>query len=241
MVVAVLAVGAAPPVLAQEASGDWKQTVFIYGMGAAIEGDAQIGNLALPVDLSMSDLFDALEFGAMAAYRVENEIWSFTADVTFMGLGWQESGPQAQVRGDLDIDQLTLMTTVGRRITPNLEGLVSLAYFDLSADLEIQLPNQVARASRGADWVDPLIGLHYSVPFADKWLFDLRGDIGGFGIGSDLTWQLMTVVRRQNTDTFGWYFGYRAIGYDYETGQGQNYQRYDLIQHGPGIGIAFSF
>ena len=66
-----------------------------------------------------------------------------------------------------------------------------------------------------------MVGLHYAIPFAGKWLFDLRGEIGGFGVGSDLSWQLMTVVGRQNSETFGWYFGYRAIGYDYESGQGQ--------------------
>ena len=42
---------------AQEASsGDWKQTVFFYGMGAAIDCDAQIGSVKVPVDLSISDL-----------------------------------------------------------------------------------------------------------------------------------------------------------------------------------------
>ncbi len=31
------------------------------------------------------------------------------------------------------------------------------------------------------------------------------------------------------------------IAYDYETGSGPNFQRYDLQQHGPGVGIAWSF
>src|SRR5512133_570778 len=65
----------APAALADEAvadSGEWKQTVFLYAMGAAIDGTSQIGRLQLPVDISMSDLFDALKFGGMAAYRVEN-------------------------------------------------------------------------------------------------------------------------------------------------------------------------
>lgn len=239
-VAAVLA-GAGPPAIAQETSGDWKQTVFLYGMGAAIEGDAQLGNLSAPVDLSMSNLFDALEYGGMAAYRLENDTWSFTTDATYMALGWQGEAPAVGARGNLDIDQLTVMATAGWKISPRLEALLTAAYFDLSADLTLRLPNRTLAASRSADWVDPLVGFHYAQPFAGKWTFDLRGDIGGFGVGSDLTWHVMTFVRRQNTDAFSWYVGYRVIAFDYESGQGQSYQRYDLKQHGPGIGVALAF
>jgi hypothetical protein len=243
---AVAAVGAlvlsAPATQAQQASsGDWKQTVFIYGMGAAIGGDAQIGPLQLPVSVSISDLFDALKFGAMGAYRIENDEWSFTGDMTYMNLGWNPRGKRGNVSGDLGIDQFTFMATAGRRFSPYVEGLVSLAYFNLSTDLEVRVLQQRASASRDADWIDPLLGLAYAVPFAGKWTYSLRGDIGGFGVGSNLSWQLLTVVRRQNTDRFGWYLGYRALGFDYEDGQGKNYQHYDLTQQGPLAGVAFSF
>jgi hypothetical protein len=233
---------ASPTTRAQEvSSGDWKQTVFVYGMGVAIDGDAQIGNLKLPVDVSISDVFDALKFGGMVAYKIENDEWSVEADVTYMNLGWNARGPREKVRGDLSIDQFTLMATAGRRITPRLEALASLAYFDLSTDLEVRVLEQRLRASRDADWIDPLIGLQYVAPFADKWSYSLRGDIGGFGVGSDFTWQAFAVLRRQNTERFGWYLGYRALGYDYEDGNGMNYQRYDLTQQGPLAGIAISF
>ena len=49
--------------------GEWHHTAFVYGMGAALEGDAYVGPLHVPVHMSMSDVFDALEFGAMGAYR----------------------------------------------------------------------------------------------------------------------------------------------------------------------------
>jgi hypothetical protein len=231
----------APTTQAQEASGGWKQTVFLYGMGAAIDGEAQIGPLRLPVDVSVSDLFDALRFGAMAAYRAENDVWSFEGDVTYMNLGVNQNGPRERVRGELGTDQLTVMATAGRRLSPHLEGLLSLAYFDLSSDLQVQVLNQRLRARSSADWIDPMFGLAYAVPFAGKWSYSLRGDIGGFGVGSDLTWQVLTAVRRQNTDRFGWYLGYRAIGFDYQDGSGRNYQRYNLTQQGPLAGIAISF
>jgi hypothetical protein len=231
----------APAVEAQQAGDGWQQTVFLYGMGVSIDGEAQIGNLTVPVDISISDLFDALKFGGMAAYRIDNGEWSFTGDLTYVNLGWSETTQAGRASAGVDVEQLTLMGSVGRRITPYVEGLFSLAYFDLSSDLRVRLLEQRRSASRSASWIDPLIGVNIVVPFADKWSYTLRGDVGGFGVGSDFTWHMITTFRRQNTEKFGWYVGYRVIAYDYEDGKGQNYQRYDLTQQGPGIGVSFSF
>jgi hypothetical protein len=239
--VAVALLAGSATASAESPAGDWRQSVFLYGMGATIDGDAQIGPLQVPVDVGMSDFFDSLKFGAMAAYRIQNEEWSFTGDVTYMNLGSSESTQQGRASLGLDTEQWTAMATVGRRVAPNLEALLSLAYFDVSADLRVRLLQQVRTASRDANWVDPLLGLNYDIPVSSKWRFTLRGDVGGFGFGSDLTWHALTKFTYQQSDRFTWYLGYRAIAYDYEDGQGLNYQHYDLVQHGPGAGIAFSF
>lgn len=238
---AVLMLASAPPAQAQQDSADWRQTVFLYGMGAMIEGDAQVGNLQVDVDMNLSDFFDNLKFGAMAAYRIEDDEWSFSGDVTYMNLGASKTTQQGRASAGLDIEQVTVMATVGRRVSPHLEALLSLAYFDVSADLRVRLLQQVATASRDADWIDPLVGLNYEVPVSSRWRYTLRGDVGGFGFGSDLTWHALTKFTYRQSDRFSWYLGYRAIAYDYEDGEGRNFQNYDLVQHGPGAGIAFSF
>jgi hypothetical protein len=234
---------------AQGAAGDWQQTVIIYGMGAAIDGDATIGDLTVPVDVSMSEVFDALEMGAMGAYRADNGTWSFMVDATFMGLGGTAESQRDIVKGDMDLDQMTLMGTVGRRFTPTLEGLFSLTWFDLSTDLKLTTRNPIGGAettrttSVDANWIDPMLGLQYNVPFADDWRFNLRGDIGGFGIGADLSYQLLANVRYQATDKIGVAFGYRVIGYDYEDGDkgDRDYQHFDLVEQGPLVGLTISF
>jgi hypothetical protein len=238
---AVLMIATAPRAEAQQDPGASRQTVFLYGMGANIDGDAQIGNLQVPVDVSLSDFFDNLKFGAMAAYRIENDLWSFSGDVTYMNLGASERTQQGRASAGLDTEQITVMATVGRRVTPNLEALFSLAYFDVTADLRVRLLQQVQTVSRDASWVDPLLGLNYEIPISGKWRYTLRGDIGGFGVGADLTWHALTKFTYQQTESFNWYIGYRAIAYDYEDGSGRNFQNYDLVQHGPGAGVAFRF
>ncbi len=205
-------------------------------MGAAIDGTAQIGDIEVPVDVSISELFDKLKMGGMAAYRMQNETWSMSGDVTYMALGAKVSGQAGRLRADLDLDQLTVMGTLGRRISPKTELLFSLAYFDLSTDVEVRLLNQSRSASAGVDWIDPSVGLQYVTPLSDRWTFTARGDVGGFGIGSDLLLHGWLTLQRRQTDSFGWFVGYRVISYDYEEGNGRNYQRYDLTQQGPGAG-----
>jgi len=235
------AIMAAAPALAQDSAGEWRQTLLLYGMGVVIDGDAQIGPVEVPIDLSISDVFDALKFGGMGGYRVENNTWSFSGDVTYMNLGWSKTTEQGRARARLDSDQLTVMGTVGRRVSPHFEALFSLAYFDLSTELGVRVLEQRATASRDVDWIDPFVGLNYRAPLTGKWALNLRGDIGGFGVGSDLALHGWATFVRRNSETFSWYLGYRYIGYDYETGSGANRQRYDLAQHGPGAGIAISF
>jgi hypothetical protein len=226
---------------AQEPPAGWRHTLAVYGMGAAIDGTAQIRDIEVPVDISISELFDKLEIGGMAAYRMENDTWSVSGDVTYMELGGKASGQAGRLRADLDVDQLTVMGTLGRRVSPKLEVLFSLAYFDLSADVEARLLNQSRTASAGVDWIDPSVGLQYVTALSDKWTFTARGDVGGFDIGSDLLLHGWLTLQRRQSDSWGWFVGYRLISYDYEEGKGSNYQRYDLTQQGPGAGVLIRF
>jgi hypothetical protein len=234
-------------VFAAETPTGWQHTVFIYGMGAAIDGEAQIGPVEVEIDLGMSDVLDALEFGAMLAYRADNGTWSFTGDATFMGLGANETHETAvggRVKGDIDVDQTTLMGTLGRRWTEHLEVLFGLAYVDVSMDLSLKStsggPLDV-KASRDADWIDPTLGLRYDRPIGGDWRLNLRGDIGGFGVGSDFMYHLLAGARWQASETVGVFLGYRLISYDYEEGSNQDYLRFDLTEQGPMLGMSVSF
>lgn len=235
--------------VADARADDWRQTVIMYGMGAALKGESQVGDIEVPVDLSISDVFDALEMGAMGAYRADNGTWSITGDVTYMGLGGTSESQHGLVKGDVEIDQFTLMGTIGRRVTDRLEALFSLSYFDLSTDLSVRTRAPVTgaattrNASVDVDWIDPMVGLHYDWPFRDDWKLNLRGDVGGFGIGSELSYQLLATVQWQSSGGFGAVFGYRLIGFDYEDGHegDRDYERFDLTEQGPLVGVTYTF
>ena len=69
------------------------------------------------------------------------------------------------------------------------------------------------------------------------------GDIGGLGVGSDLTWQLFAGYSFdfsiwQSTLLHG-LVGYRALAVDYTQDSGPNKNNVDLILHGLVVGLSF--
>ena len=47
--VAIALLATVSPAQAESPASDWRQTVFLYGMGVTIDGDAQVGPLPVPL------------------------------------------------------------------------------------------------------------------------------------------------------------------------------------------------
>ena len=65
----------------------------------------------------------------------------------------------------------------------------------------------------------------------------LRGDIGGFGVGSQLTWDVTASVGYRMSDTATLLFGYRHLDVDYQDGR----FKIDGQFSGPYLGLSFRF
>jgi hypothetical protein len=67
----------------------------------------------------------------------------------------------------------------------------------------------------------------------------LRGDIGGFGVGSKFTWNTSALLGYSVSRVVSVWLGYRALGLDYKSGSGFNKIEFDAIMHGPILGVGF--
>jgi hypothetical protein len=110
--------------------------------------------------------------------------------------------------------------------------------------LDIEGSRAFAR-SGSVDWVDPFIGARLRQQMAPGQNLTLRGDIGGFDVGSDFTWQVIATYDFQLcvTDryTIDGYVGYRALSVDYSEGSGTNRYEFDALQQGPVMGATVRF
>lgn len=119
----------------------------------------------------------------------------------------------------------------------------------LSVDLDIDGLNisgdrAIAR-SGSVDWVDPLVGVRLRHQLAPGQEFVVRGDIGGFDAGSQFSWQAIAAYSYafalRDGVTYSGVIGYRALDVDFEKGSGRRRYEYDVLQHGPVLGLTVGF
>jgi hypothetical protein len=72
---------------------------------------------------------------------------------------------------------------------------------------------------------------------SDQFYLTGWGMIGGFGVSSEFTWDVMAAVGYEVTEKISLVGGYRALGVDYTDGAFE----FDVVQHGPILGAVFRF
>ena len=125
-----------------------------------------------------------------------------------------------------------ILLNVGATLTPDI------------VPLSITDTGQVrARIEADEHWVDPFVGLRLRMDSGTGYQFYVRGDVGGFGAGSDFAWQAIAGIIGQCrcNENLSWTLGYRALDTDYSTGSGVNEFAYDMLVHGPVIGSTYRF
>ena len=143
----------------------------------------------------------------------------------------------------------------------SLDGLLGFRYwnnsidasFDVASTVNLNLPAfgiersrsfgvAIARAD-AIQWVDPVIGLRLRHNFTPQQQIMVRGDVGGFGLGSQFSWQAVAVY------SYSWQFtgyqvaallGFRALGVNY-TSPGGGGVGINEVLYGPIIGASFRF
>jgi hypothetical protein len=109
-----------------------------------------------------------------------------------------------------------------------------------------QIANQLASTldaklgqtlSRDDYWFDPYVGLRARYNFNKTYYTAVRGEIGGFGVGADLMWEVETVVGMNLTRSIFTEIGYRALGGNFE----ENNFKFDVVTHGPQITTGITF
>jgi opacity protein-like surface antigen len=220
----------------------WKHELAPYLMGAGLSGETGVGDAVIDVDASFGDILDNLKFGFMGAYRGSKGPYSVMVDTIYVKLEASSKGPAGLLSAKAEIQQAVVEADLGYALNERLELLAGLRYVGLQAKVQVTGPqDQRLAGSTDESWIDPVIGVRYTWPLGDQWSAALRGDVGGFGVGSDLAWQAMATLRWQTSSRVGWLLAYRHLDMDYESGSGNRAFQYDMAMSGPALGVVISF
>jgi hypothetical protein len=75
-----------------------------------------------------------------------------------------------------------------------------------------------SEAAASKSWVDPFVGLRGRLNLTDKVYFAARADVGGFGVASDITWNLFGALGYQLSERWSTELGWRHYSVDYQDG-----------------------
>jgi hypothetical protein len=262
------------PVLETPVPSGWSFRFVPYGWLTSMKGTQTVRGRSAKVDASFIDLVEKSDtlVALMGNFEARNGPFALYGDLVWSKVGVEGSnvrsrtpapGITSTVGRTLELDFQMAIVEVGAAYEVARSGplafdiLGGARYWYQEADLsfdvartidigELELAGGRAIARSGSvDWLDPVIGARVRYAVAPGHELFLRGDIGGFGVGSDFSWQAIGGYGfdfgTYNGITFSGVVGYRALSVDYAQGEGRRRYEFDMLQHGPVLGLSMRF
>ncbi|MBT8362839.1 MAG: hypothetical protein HKP41_04840 [Desulfobacterales bacterium] len=222
-----------------ESNKDWEfELAPFYLWAINISGDVGLVGRTSSTQVEFSDVWDNLEGVFTTRFStVYKKKFGLMVDYNYLDLGKEKDSERINLEVGFTSKILNLAGTY--RVIDDkhrLDGLAGIRY--ISMDVSFDFPDINQDLSGDYSWTDPILGLLYRYPFNERWGLRLYGDIGGFGVGSDFTWQSVALLTYQPWENVAFALGYRALGADYVS-DGSNAFTYDATTHGPLFGIDF--
>jgi hypothetical protein len=248
----------------------WSFRFTPYGWLTSMKGTQTVRGRSTKVDASFIDIVEKSDtlVGLMGTFEARNGPFALYGDLVWSKVGIEGGnvrtrtpahgitgtvGRAAELDFQMAIVEVGAAYEVARSGPLAFDVLGGARYWYQEADLslevtrtldigDLELAGTRAFARSGSvDWLDPVIGARVRYAVAPGHEVFLRGDIGGFGVGSDFSWQAIGGYGFDfgawNGITFSGVIGYRALSVDYAEGEGRRYE-FDMLQHGPILGVS---
>lgn len=236
--------GSPPPADAEtdaDAEERWTRLVKPYVFATGVEGRAGGERGTSDIEADFDDILDSLDIGGIVALELvpPDSPWRILVDLIFARLEEDGTAP-GPLQSDVDatVDQLIVELVAAYEILDEgrLDLLGGVRYWDLSVELDADLPGGTRSLDRDVDWLDPLVGVRSRLPLDERVDLLLRADVGGFGVGSDFTYNLGAAVGWAVSERTEIVVGYRYLDVDYDDDI-----LYDVALSGPIAGCIFRF
>lgn len=235
---------AAPPPDVPVESG-WTFAVAPYFWMAGIEGTiAQFGAPPVDVDASFADVIENFDIGAMAVAEARNGRFGIAFDFQYIKLSADGDTPFGVLADRIEVTSETLTALVAGEYrvvetgTASVDLMAGARIWSVDTDIDPQGgPGDPLFFSDGDSWIDPIVGVRGRMDMTERFYATGWGMVGGFGAGSDITWDVMAAIGYEVTDRVAIIGGYRALGVDYSNDD----FLFDVVQHGPILGARIAF
>jgi len=234
----------------------WNFEISPYLWAAGMKGTSGARGVEADIDVGFDDIVEDLDIGLMGTIELRGGNWLMLLDGVYMKLqddksrSWTGPGGLATATADLEVTpEMSLVSIAGgyRIGADNIAVDVIGGARYTKVEMEFKLttttagffPGGVRTVSSDESWWDPFVGVRIVVPFAEKWSGVLYADYGGFGVGSDSTYQILAGVNWTFSKHFSAKVGYRYLYQDFE--DDDNGFVWDMKAYGPYLGLGIRF
>lgn len=250
-IIALLAlVLGASSVLAQDGdrsgSGDWRFQLTPYLWALHVDGKVRPDSDGLPsanVDQSFKDILNDLNGAFFLSGSARLDRFVVLGDFNWSSLS--KSGEatippvgSTRLKGRMKHMSGTLTAGYTAFRESNLSWDIVGGLRAWNVKVQADAPELGITEEKTVRWVDPVVGTRARIELAPDWSLTAYGDVGGFGLGADLTWQLWGTVNYEISEDIFLSGGYRHLYVDYKSGGGT---RVDTHIGGPIFGVTFRF
>ena len=228
-------------VVSAQVEPGWSFSVTPYLWLTEMDGDVAVRGHGVPVDVSFGDSLDMLKDvrGALMIHGEANrgELTGL-ADIYAIAIRQQNTTPA----GETDLRMTTYIGELAAAYALpvpakalKIEALGGARYTLLRARLIVDAADVDVDKNQG--WTDPFVGGRLTYAAGEKVTLSLRGDIGGFGIGSDLAWNAVGAASWAFAENWSAVLAYRLLDMDYD----HNGFKYNVRTDGPALGVTYAF
>jgi len=237
------------------AHNTWSFEFTPYLFMAGLDGDIGIGLVNTTIDVPFSKILDHLDLGLMGNLEARKGRWALGLDAMYIDLSGVASQSVTGPFGRVDIEGAVEASTIeqiyeawgGYRLIDDklkLDAFVGARYTSIESELYIATTTTAVVFPGGSrtiggefTWWDPVLGSRTTVPVSEEVAVVAIFDVGGFGIGSNLSLQWLLAARWQFSNRFSAKVGYRYLYQDYE----EDNIEWDMTTAGPIVGVGVRF
>ncbi len=250
------------------AASPWSFTFTTYGWVPWMSGNMAIRGREFDVQANPSQILGHLDWSTLPAWmsyaEARNGPIGLFNDIVYANISGSKDFAKALPGQFIGRWRFGRLRTSDRRVRRHLPGLVGpesgvgglrrsrsfggralLAPGSECLWLSLGFGELETERSGSVDWVDPFVGARLRQQIAPGESLVLRADVGGFGVGSDASWQVLATYNWQMCSMGGHlidgYLGYRALSVDYSQGSGDTRYKYDVLMQGPVMGATMHF
>ena len=184
-----------------KSDSDWHLSVSGYLWLPGVHGNVGAFGHTVAVSASPGDLLSNFRFGIMGFIEPSYKRIVFPLDLMWIRLGDDKAIPFPDLRentANIKGGELLLTPKIGYRIIDQeklkIDFVTGIRYWHFTESVGFTPSNPDLNFSSSQNWVDPLVGGRITVPLSPKAAVTIAGDVGGWGAGSQLDYQVVGLL-----------------------------------------------